>query len=812
MDALFKDLRHSLRILWRSPSFTVAAVAALALGIGTSVAIFSIVNAVLLKPVPAPDPDRVVVFMTVSPAGRALSASPSKFNFWKRQVGAFEDVSGYRYGTLNLTGVDHPEQIQSAHVSAGYFHLFGLPLKRGRGFTPEEDRPNSGNLAVLSDRFWKRAFAGDGAILGKTISLSGHPYVVVGIMAPEARTEAPLPIDVWVPLAIDPNSLDQSGYFTTAGRLKPGITLAMANAQLRVALTEFNRKFPYDLTMGPEHSFRVQQMREVLVGDIRSSLLVLFAAVCCVLLIACANAANLILARAAGRKREIAIRAAVGAGRGRIVSQLLAEGVILSVVAGALGLALGMTGIRALLAINPGNLPRIGPGGAAVTVDWRVLVFAILLSLATGIAFSLIPAILASKTDLSASLRESNGRTGTGFRQNRARSFLVVGEMAMALILLIGAGLFLRTFLALRAVDPGFEAHDVLTMRMSFTAPEFQQTAALADLVRNSVQRITALPGVVAAAATCCMPLEPGPSGPASIVGRYRKGTSDGYVQLAAISPGYFAVLHIPVVRGRVFSERDDTRSAPVVIINQAMARKYWPHGDPFQERMIAGEPPARQIVGIVGDVRETALNENPPPMMYLPMAQSPEHLTAYLARSPIAWMVRTTAEPHSFHTTVQKELQRVSGGLPVTGIRSMDELVVQSRARQDFNVAVMSIFGGSALLLAAIGLYGLMAYAVEQRTQEIGIRLALGAPMNGVQGMIVFQGLRLALIGVTIGVPVAWGLSRFVARFLFGVQALDPIAFATAPIVLAGVALLAVWIPARRATRIDPMEALRCE
>lgn len=810
--AFFHDLKHSLRVLRQSPSFAFASAAALALGIGTNVAIFSVVNAVLLKPVSAPDPDRVVVFMTTSPTGPALLASPPKFNFWKQQLSAFEDVSAYRYGVLNLTGVDLPQQIQSAQVSADYFRLFGLRIAHGRTFTSEEDRPNAGRFAVLSDEFWKRVLGGDPAIVGKTISLSGNPYLVVGIMAAGVQTEAPLPIDVWVPFQIDPNNIEQNSYFTVAGRLRAGITLGMANAQLRLALNEFNRKFPYELTMGPHHGFSVQPIRDVLVGDTRSALLVLLGAVSCVLLIACANVASLMLARATGRKREIAIRAAVGAGRGRIICQFVAEGLALSIAGGALGLLLGAVGIRALLAVNPGGIPRIGPSGAAVTLDWRVLAFTLLVSVATGIVFSLIPALQASKPDLSAALRESSGRTSSGFRQNRARSLLVVGEMALALILLIGAGLLIRTFLALRSVNPGFEAHNVLTMRISLTVPGVQKTSGLADLVRNTVQRIAALPGVVAAASTCCMPLEPGPRGPVFIVGRLRKGASDGYAHLSTISPAYFAALQIPIMRGRVFTDRDDSHSAPVVVISQAMARKYWPNSDPFKDRLIAGEPPARQIIGIVGDDLDTGLDDAPTPMMYLPIPQAPEDLNRYLARSPMAWIVRASVEPHSLNAAVKTELQRASGGLPVTGIRSMDELVARSTARQDFNVAVMSIFGMSALLLAAIGLYGLMAYSVGQRTQEIGIRLALGAEMSDVQKMVIFQGMRVALIGVAIGTGVAFGLTHFIASFLFGIKALDPIAFAAAPLLLSAVALLSVWLPARRATRIDPLEALRYE
>ena len=696
-----------------------------------------------------------------------------KFNFWRQQTGAFQDISAYRFGALNLTGAEVSRQIESAQVSVNYFRLFGLRAALGRTFTVEEDRPNAGNFALISNEFWKNSLAGDAGIIGKTLSLSGKSFLVIGVMPVGVQTEAPLPIDVWVPLQIDPSSTEQSHYFTAAGRLKPGITLGMANAELRLALQVFNRKFPRDLTMGPQHGFSVQPIRDVLVDHVRSSLWVLFGAVSCVLLISCANVANLMLAHAAGRKHEIAIRAALGAGRGRIISQLLAEGMILSVAGGALGLLLGRVAIRGLLALNPGNIPRIGAGGNSVSLDWRVLVFALVVSLATGILFSLVPAFQASKYDLSTALRESRGRTGTGFRQKRTRSLLVAGEMALAIVLLIGSGLLIRTFLALRSVKPGFDPHNVLTMRISLDVPGFQTPAVFANLVRNSLQRITALPGVVAAASACCMPLEPDPRGPVFIIGRQRKGTSDGYVSVAFISPAYFDVLRIPLVRGRVFTDRDDSESPPVVIINQAMARKYWPTGDPFNDRFIAAEPPARQIVGIVGDVHEQGLDVPPLPMMYIPASQAPEHLVGYMLRSPIPWIVRTSAKPLSLEAAIKKELQEASGGLPVIGIKSLDELTLRSTARQNFNVVVMSIFGISALLLAAIGLYGLMAYSVEQRTQEIGIRLALGADTEVIRHMLMLQGMRLVFIGSAIGIGVALGFSRFIASFLFGIKTL---------------------------------------
>jgi predicted permease len=819
MEAFLKDILHSVRMFRRSPAFTVAAVAALALGIGANTAIFSVVNAVLLKPLTYPDPDRIVQFLLTSPQGSGPGASVTKFNIWKQQTQVFQDVAAYDFGGpgLNLTGGAFPEQVQGIHVTKDYFRLFGAEVATGRTFTPEEDRPNGGHVVVLSNGLWKRRFGGDSGIVGKAISLGNQPYTVVGILASSFATDPPA--DLWLPFQFDPNSNDQAHYFIAAARLKPGITLGMANAQMQLAANQFRRKYPG--VLGPKDGFGVQKLQDAIVGDVRSSLFVLIGAVSFVLLIACANVANLLLVRASGRRREIAIRAAVGAGRVRIIRQLLTESVLLSLAGGAFGLILGMVGVRALLAINPGNIPRIGEHGAAVTLDWRVVAFTLAVALLTGILFGLIPALEATRSDLSATLKESGGRTGTSFRQNKARSALVISEMALALILLIGAALLIRTFLALRSVDPGFNAHNVLTMQMSLTGPRFEKTAGVAQLARDGIERIESLPGVEAAGTTCCLPLEGGFGLPFTILGRpLTNGPYHGGGGWMNVSPRYFDVFKIPMLRGRAFTLRDDGSAPGVVIINQAMAHQYWPKSDPLKDRIVIGkgvgpefDEPARQIVGVVADIRDGGLNRNPRPTMYIPVAQVPDGVTALNARiGPIAWIVRTRVSPHSLTTAIEKELREASGGLPVAHVRSMDEIVVQSTARADFNMLLLTIFGCSALLLAAIGIYGLMAYSVEQRTQEIGIRMALGAQSHNVRNMVIVQGMRLALIGVAIGIAASFGLTRLIATFLFGVKSWDPAVFVIVPVILSAVALFAVWLPARRATLVDPIDALRYE
>ena len=823
MADFLRDLKHSLRMFRQTPGFTLAAVAALTLGIGANTAIFSVVNSVLLRPLPFPDPDRLVLFLNVGPNGSGSGASVPKFNVWREQTPAFQDAAAYNFGVMNLTGGERPEQLPSARVTADFFRLFGAQTAVGRTFTVDEDRPNGGKVVVLSYGFWQRRFGGDPQVVGRTLPLSGDSYAVIGVLAPSFNSTQFDPFaDVWTPFQMDPASTDQAHYFTAAARMKPGVTLAMANTQMQAAAEQFRAKFPAQF--GPKASFGVQLLQERMVRNVRTSLLMLAGAVSFVLLIACANVANLLLVRATARKREIAIRAAMGAGRGRIMRQLLTESVLLSAVGGAFGLGLGITGIRALLAVNPGNIPRIGADGSGVTADWRVVTFTIVVSLLTGVVFGLIPALQASRVDLNLTLKESSGRSGSGFRQNKARSILVVVEVALALVLLVGASLLIRSFMALRAVNPGFVSQNVLTMRMSLTEPQYTKSAGVDQLIRAGVERLRTLPGVEAVSTTCCVPLEGGYGLPFEVVGRPPDASATSAANSGAgwytISSGYFDVFRIPVLRGRDFSDRDSGGAGGVVIINQAMAKQFWPQGDPLTDQIVIGKGvgPAfvegpRQIIGIVGDVRDGGLNQEPQPAMYVPFAQVPDGVTALNSKlSALGWVVRTRGEPHALSVAIQKELREASGGLPVARIKSMDEIVVRSTARSDFNMLLLTVFGCAALLLAAIGVYGLMSYSVEQRTQEIGIRLALGAELGQVRNMVVAQGMGLAAVGVAIGMVAAFALSRLIETLLFGVTARDPVVFVAVPVVLTVVALLAVWLPALRATRIDPIDALRCE
>jgi putative ABC transport system permease protein len=823
MDALLNDLRYTFRTLLKAPAFSLAAVAALTLGIGANTAIFSVVNAVLLKPVAAPDPDRVVLLMNTSPQGSGPAASPAKFVHWRAQTSVLQDVSAFRSNVVNDTSEGAPEQLRAGQVSADFFRLFGARTFQGRTFSEEEDRPRGEKVVVLSHGFWARRFGSDPDAVGRSMTLGGEPHTIIGILGPGFDVESfGLNPELWIPFQIDQNTTDQGHYFTVAARLKPGIALEQAQARLQLSAEDYRAKFPNAL--GPNQAFGVERMQSVLVRNVRPTLLILSGAVSFVLLIACANVANLLLVRATGRRREIAVRAALGAGRGRIMRQLLTESVMLSLAGGALGLFLGVVGIRALLSINTAGLPRIGEEGARVGIDWRVVSFAVIISVATGVLFGLIPALQTSRADLTSTLKESAGRSGTGFRQNKARAILVVSEVALALILLVGSALLIRTSLALRAVDPGFDAAHVLTMKMSLQNPKFFQADAVERLVRDGVERLRAVPGVEIASAACCVPLEGGYGLGFVIQGRpLTDNPFHGGGSWLTVSPGYFEVFRIAMKRGRSFTERDDKLAPPVVIINEALARQYFKDGDPLSERLVIGhsgstgmrefmtEPP-RQIVGVASDIRDGGLNQTPRPTMYIPQAQMPDAANQLNVRiTPMAWVVRTRATPYSVSAAVQEQLRQASG-LPVSDVRSMEDVVSRSISRQRFNMLLMTVFGASALLLAAIGIYGLMAYSVEQRTQEIGIRVALGADSGDVRRMIIAQGMRLALAGVVVGLASAFGLARVIANLLYGVTAQDPLVFAAAPLVLTAVAFVGVWLPARRAVAVDPVVALRAE
>jgi putative ABC transport system permease protein len=819
-ENLLGDAKHAARIFLTSRGFAMTAIAALALGIGANTAIFSVVNAVLLEPLSYPQPDRLVAVMRSFPEGPGRATSIPKFIVWREQTKVFQSMTAYDFAGpgINLTGGELPEQVKGIHASAGYFDVFGAPIALGRAYTESEDRPGGPHVVVISNGLWRSRFGGDPSIIGKTIELSGDPYQVIGVMG---STFHPDPAaDLWIPLGADPNSTDQGHYLLCTARLRPGVTLDQAKAAMKMAAEEFRRKFP-DHLMDARESATAVPLRDTVVEGVRSALLILLGAVGFVLLIACANVANLLLARATLRKREMAIRAALGAGRRRIIYQLLTESVLLSFVGGALGLALGYSGVRMLLAANPMSIPRIGEHGAAVTLDGRVLAFTIVISFLTGILFGLIPALGASRGDLSSIVKESGSRSGSGFRQNKARSILIVTEMALALILLVGAALLIRTFAALREVNPGFDAHNVLAMEMSLSGSRFQKTAGVEQAVREVEERVGGLPGVEGVASTCCLPLAGGFDLPFTIEGKPPKdGPYNGDVLWRDVSPQYFEVFRIPLLRGRAFTEQDDAGSAHVVVINEAMAKQFWPKADAVGARITIGhgigpefEEPSRQVIGVVGNTRDQGLDNDPPPMMFLPVAQVADGITALADRIvPINWVIRTKVAPFSLSAEIQNEIRSATGGLPVARLRTMEQVVGESTAQSDFSTSLLSLFAAVALLLAAIGVYGLMAYSVEQRTAEIGIRMALGATPQNVRKMMVFEGMRLTAAGVLIGAACALGLTRFMTDMIYGVKTWDPTVFVSVAALLSAVSCFAAYIPAQRASRVDPVISLRYE
>jgi predicted permease len=822
MPHLVADLRYAARTLGRSPGFTLTAMAALALGIGATTSIFSVVNQVLLEPLPYPDPDRLVQLMTTSPIGDEPVVSIPKYAIWRDHTTVFESMAAYEIGGsgISLTEGAFPESLQAARVSADYFRLFGGQIAIGRSFSAQEDGPAGPRVAIISSRLWRGRFRGDPKLVGRTIALAYEPYQVIGVLAPGFPV-AP-PADVWLPLQADPSTSSHLSRVRVAARLKPGVTLKDAQGDVRDTNESFFRKYPYPKApMLFMESFTAIPLRDAMVGDVRPALFLLVGAVGFVLLISCANVASLQLARAARRAREIAIRAALGAQPRQIVRQLLTESLVLSMGGGILGLGLGYVGVRELLAISPSDIPRIGANGSAIALNWRVFLFTLLVSVATGVLFGLIPALNASRTDVSSVVKDSVSQSGMGFRRNRGRSALVIVEMALALVLLAGAGLLIRTFVAMRTADRGFDEQNVLTLEMPLNNSQFERTSQVAQLVRAAERRIQNLPGVSGVAVTCALPLEPGLKMPFTVHGRDQSqvGRYHGAATWRSVSPGFFDAFRIRLLRGRLFTDADDEQAAGVVLINQAMLKRFWQEVDanPIGDFITIGkgmgsglEELPRQIVGVVADVRDAGLRMEP--MMFVPVAQVPDGMNAPHNRLlPLTWVVRATGPSALATGAIQQELQDVSGGLPLGRVRSMHEVVAASSARTQFYMMLLTVFAGIALLLAAVGLYGLMAFSVQQRTQEIGIRMALGAGPEDVRNLVVLQGMRLALLGISIGIPAALALTRVMVSMIFGIRTWDPAVFAAVAVLLSAVALFATYVPSLRATRVDPVDALRC-
>ena len=824
MANFLADVRHSLRVLKNSPGFTLIALLALGLGIGANTAIFFVVDRVLLRPLPFPDSERIMRVQRHFPNGDSQSTSIPRFMAWKK-ARTFQSMAAYDFGSvsMNLGAGDRPDPVNALHVTAGFFDVFGAKPILGRTFSPEEDLPEAGKFAVVTFPFWKNRLGADREIDGNTILLNSELYVVLGVLEESYRADPPT--DLYLPEQFDPNSANQGNIYVVAGRLRPGASIASANAELKVIAEQF-RAAHADIEDSSE-AVVAMPLRVAIGGDVRPALLILTGAVGFVLLIACANVANLLLARAAARHREIAVRTAIGASRGRIIRQLLTESMILAIAGAAVGVLLAELGIHALLAFSPGNIPRINDPEFATSaismLDWRILAFSLGISLLTGVLFGLFPAIQVSRLDVNTTLKESGGRSGSGLKHNRVRGLLVIGEIALAMVLLAGAALMIRTFAGLRSVKPGLDPSGVLTLKTALSGNRYASTARVASMVRQASERIEGLPGVQFAACALSLPMDGDDVDlPFSIEGRQPKinGKWEGDEQWRFVSPHYFEALRIPLLRGRVFDQRDTGASERVVILNQAFVKKYWPNEDPTGRRITIGkgvspdfDEPARQIVGIVGSVTETGLGGGVVPVMYIPQSQVTDGLTK-LANGllPMSWVIRSQGDPLSVASAVRHEFEALDAQLAPSKVLTMDRVIVESTARENFNMLLLTVFAGVALLLAAMGIYGLMSYAVQQRTQEIGIRMALGARRGTILRLILRQGVALTAIGIVIGLAAAYGLTRVLAGLLFGVKATDPLTFSMVAAILTTVALVAALVPASRAMRVGPIQALRHE
>ena len=813
MNALWQDIRYALRQLRKSPGFAAVAVITLALGIGANTAIFTVVNTVILRPLPYVDSGRIV---NIGRRGGGTVSIPM-FTYWEQHNPGLEDLAAYLPGpSMNLNGSDKPELVGAMPSSRNYFRLFGANPILGRTFTAEEDQPGGPRVLVLSYGLWQRRFGGDPSILRKTIRLGGAPYAVVGVLSPGF---IPYPAtDVWVPLQADPSSIDQAHVLTVCARLPHGVSLAQATAQMAVIGKQYVQTFSGKI-VGDDSQVQITPVQEQLTGKIRSPLLILLGAVGMVLLIACANIANLLLARATGRQREIAIRSAMGGGRGRIVRQLFTESFLLALAGGAFGLVLGSWGVRALLALTPGGLPRVQEIASIPGADPRVAGFTVLLAVFTGAVFGLFPAIQISRTELVTALKESSGRGGTGLRHNRTRSVLVGFEVAIAVVLLCGAILLIRSFAAMQSASLGFEPHNLLTMETSLAGPSYAKASAVDRLGREFVARAETIPGVESAALANALPLSGWQDMIFSIPGRQpRSGYYfTGDVQWRIVSAHYFNVLRIPLLSGRLLHDQEQSRT---VVISQAMARKYWPNANPVGQSIIIGprlgreyEAGPTEIVGVVGDVRER-LDGDPASVMYQAPSQVLDAAMALVNRLESAGiLIRTRAgvAPMSVSQAVQQALL-ATDQLPTMKMRTMEQVSLDSTAKQNFNLLLLGLFAFIAVVLAVVGIYGVMSYSVEQRTYEIGIRSALGATRRDTVNLVLLQALRMTMAGVAVGVAAAFGLTRLLSAELFGVKPSDPLTFVAVPLILTAVALAGAVIPALRACRIDPMVALRYE
>ena len=800
---MLNDFRYALRQLIKAPGFTFVAILTLALGIGACTAIFSVVNVVLLRPLDYPQPDRIVnIRETNLPQFPEFSVSPPNYLDWEKQTNSYEYIAAYSGAGLNLTGEGEPQRLVGVKATAHYFDVYGIKPVIGRFLSPEEDAVGKNHVVVLSHGFWQRVFGGARDVVGRPIQLNGEPYQVVGVAPPGFGLASK--VDAWTPMAFKPdetaNDARGSHYINVVGRLKPGVTVAQAKAELEVIATQLAKQYP-DSNKG--WGIFMMPVQDYLVRDVKPVLYTLLGAVGCVLLIACANLANLLLARATARSREISIRAALGAGRARLVRQLLTESVVLAVCGGVAGVIMASLGLDALLALAPASLPRIGE----IHLDLGVLLFSLALSILTGLVFGIAPAWLAARADVNEALKQGTRGSTEGGARGRLRSALVVIEVTFALVLLGGAGLLARSFMQLARVDPGFIPENATLLRLSLPQKKYAEKDQQIAFANSLVERVKTLPGVQAAGITHSMPLVGDYVLGFNIEGRPHIDPADlPNTNYYSVTPDYFRAMGIRLIRGRIFTPQDDAKAPRVAIINETMARQFFPGEDPIGKRInITNGPDTwREIVGIVGDIKQYGVDKATSAQSYEPFAQVPF--------TSLNVVVRTTGSPAALLGALRPAVYAVDKDQPVGAIRPLEEIMAESIARQRFAMTLLTIFSAVALIIAAVGIYGVMAYNVVQRTGEFGIRMALGAQQRDVLQLVLTQGGKLIGLGLLIGLLATLAASRAMGSMLFNVSAYDPLTLASITLLLGAVALIACFFPANRATKVNPIEALRTE
>ena len=807
METLLNDVRYGVRMLVRNPTFTVVSVIALALGIGANAAIFSVVNGVLLSPLPYKEPERLMMIReTKLPQFPEFAVASGNFLDWKKQNTVFERLVAFRRSSLNLIGTGDPERLSGLNVTEGFFAMLGAQPQMGRDFLLEEDQPGFNNVVILSHGLWQRRFGADPKILDQAITLSGQNYTVIGVMPSTFRFGGgDDQIDLWTPMAFTAQDAQNHGGHSVAamGKLRPGIALDQARAEMSTIAGRLAVQYPEANT---GWNVKLIPLLEFSVRTIKPALIVLLVAVAFVLLIACANVANLLLARAAGRQKEIVTRTALGAGRWRIIRQLLTESMLLSLAGGVVGLLLAKWGTDLLLTLAPPDLPRMDN----VSIDGRALAFTAAITFLTALIFGLAPALQASKPNLNETMKDAARGSTEGGRRNLIRSTLVVLEVASALVLLVGAGLLIKSFWRLQKVDPGFNPDNALTAWVSLPKTKYPEDSQTVLFFQQLIERVNALPGVQAAGAAHVVPM----TGDDYVLGFEVDGRpplppgASQSTNYYSVSADYFKAMGIPLRRGRVFTERDTEDSPPVAVINETMVQKIFPNEDPIGKRITFDNrdknPEWFEIVGIVGDVKQYGLDQPTTMQTYEPYTQQPP--------SSMMLVVRSAGDPTNLSAAIRSEVLKLDKEQPTAYIKTLNEYFAISVAQQRFSVVLLGIFAAVALVLAAVGIYGVLSYAVTQRTHEIGIRMALGAGQRDVFRLVVGRGMLLSVIGVVGGLVSAFALTRLMASLLFGVTATDAVTFASVAGVLLAVALLACYIPARRAMKVDPLVALRYE